>query len=463
MPRLILQILLLLVLAFTLTLGCKDTSPSAKSELAQSKTIQAPGTSRQAAPQLTILIVDDRPLTAGLKLLRGEWAERTGGQLVLKQISVQELSNWPLADSKLKSDLIIYPSRFVGSLVSKDWLRPVLKSVLQSEEVGIGDFYPLIRNVVLPYGEQIYALTLGEPPLMLVRNTESRSSVALPTWRDVGHRLNTELSPLRYPLAIELLVRGTAFAQYRGQSPGWFDSGTMQAKIATPPYARALEQMLASKQAASQQAVSQETAQTTDLTALSWPSASRENSLEPLSFSPLPRAAEVYNPLLKTWEANESEATLVFLGYAGRSVSVTRSTRNSSSAFKLLRWIASDSVALQLSPRSQATAWFRRSQATKAKKWLPKRGSSAETAHAVTELLSARRAHLLPRIPGIDTYLQSLDATIGHALGQGLPAESVLARAAEQWDALTGKLGRDRQLKAYRKHLGLSALTKYPG
>lgn len=447
-----------LCFACMLALGCKDPKPTAATGT-QDSTAKGHVAPRLAASRLTVLIVDDAPIAAGLKILRGEWSERSGGQLIIKQITGPELQS----ATELQADLIIYPSRYIGSLVAKNRLRPVRKSVLQSEEVAISDIFPLIRDTVLPYGGEIYALTLGESPLMLAGPTQATAdnnvdaetppSEAISTWRDLDLRLNTENSPLQYPLAVEMLVRGTTFAHRRGQSPGWFDSSTMQAKIASPAFVRALEQMQAEKSAdVAEQAPMQES--------IVWPSAMRTEAAESLVFRPLPVAAEVYNPLLKKWESNESQASLVFLGFAGRSASVTRSTRNSSSAFKLLQWIASDRIVLQLSPRSEATAWFRQSQVAKASKWLPPGGRSGETSYAVTKLLSAPRAELLPRIPGIDDYLKSLAESLRPAFDEELSAEEVLAHAAQQWDALTEKLGRDRQRTAYRKHLGLVDLDE---
>jgi len=136
-------------------------------------------------------------------------------------------------------------------------------------------------------------------------------------------------------------------------------------------------------------------------------------------------------------------------------VSVSRSTRNSASAFKLLKWLVSESVATQLSPRSNSTLWFRKSQAANANKWFANDGASEESASTVSKLLSSNNYYLLPRIPGIDEYLQAMEDAILRAGSSGLPAEKALAEIEEQWNAITDRYDRDRQRVAYRKHLGL--------
>lgn len=421
-----------LIGVFTLAIGCQKPPPQ-----------PPPKAPRQAASKLSILVVNDPPLAAGIKLLRGEWAERSGGQLEIEEGTVQQL----LVASELTADLIIYPSRYVGTLVDHEWLRPVRKSVLESDEVALGDLFPLIRNVTLPYGDQVYALTLGEPPLMLAGNVlqEAASQENGSSWESVKFRLTEKYSTLKYPRAVELLVRGTVYAQHRSRVAGWFDVETMQPTIASPPFVRALEQMIQNEKVTAESQAS-----------ISWPTAWREHSSElsasePTTFAPLPRAEQVYNPLRNIWDKNEEGKPLAMLGFAGRSVSVAKSTRNSASAFKLLRWLVSEKIATQLSPRSKATVWFRKSQAVKAKRWLAKSGADDATAAAITKLLSSSNYFLLPRIPGIDEYLKVLEEAISH----GLPAEEALAQAVQEWNKLTDRYGRDRQQVAYRKHLGL--------
>ncbi len=409
---------------FLLVMGCQQESPQL-----------APAASRLAASKLSILVVDDSPLAAGIKLLRGEWSERSGGELEIQEGTIDQL----LAATELSADLVIFPSRHLGTLVDRDWLRTVRKSVLQSADVAIDDMFPLIRNVTLPYGSQVYALTLGEPPLMLV----DRDFVGPKKWDDIDNPSTLGSSQLRYPYAVALIARGVSYAQNRGDSSGWFDSETMQPRIAEPPYVKALSEMLGNEMASTNEKAD---------VAIGWPAAGAANSPR---YSSLPLADEVYNPLRDIWEKGEEGKPITFLGFAGRSVSVTKATRNSASAFKLMRWLVSEKIATQLSPRSEATVWFRKSQMANSKRWLPKNVASDESAANVSKLLSSSNFYLLPRIPGVDDYLEVLEKAITWAISANLTAEEALAEVVVEWNSLTNRYDRDWQRAAYRRHLGL--------
>ena len=426
--------LLLLTSLFVLTGGCQEAPPK--------RPAVAP---RQAASKLSILVVDDSPLAAGIKLLRGEWTERSGGQLEIEEGTIQQL----LDAKELSADLIIYPSRFVGTLVDRNWLRPVRKSVLQSEDVAIDDMFSLIRNATLPYGEQVYGLTLGEPPLMLALEGNHTHGEKF-AWDLISNPEKSGNTQLEFPYAVALLARGVAYAQQHSGESAWFDPATMQPRIAQPPYVKALQEMIGSEGPSTWAQVGG---------VFGWPqSQSQPQSQELLTWVSLSAAGEVYSPTLGKWKENESADPITFLGFAGRSVSVARSTRNSASAFKLLKWFVSEKIATQLSPRSESTVWFRKSQATKAKRWLPKGGADDATAAAITKLLSSNHYYLLPRIPGIDEYLEVLDKSVRRAISEVRSTEDVLAEVVENWDKLTDRYGRERQRVAYRRHLGLDIL-----
>ena len=361
---------------YLLVVGCQEEQANPDQESA------APP---RAVVKLTVQVVDDSNLATGLNLLRGEWAERTGGQLVVEEATIGEL----LAAEKRSADLVVYPSRYVGTLAARDDLRPVRTSVLQSKAFAQSDLLPLIRNRVMPYGGKVVALSLGEPPLF-------------------------SLQQLEHPAAGELLTRTIGYVNLTSRRAILFDPETMQPRISSPPFVRALEQMIKGQAS-------------TD---------------------------EVYNDSLGIWEPKEVPTTPVMLGFSGRVMSVTRATRNAASAFNLLEWLASGQVATQLSQRSKATVWFRASQISEATEWTAGQGISHGAAQAITRQLSAENCFLLPRVPGIDNYLQALSAEVERALGGELTAEEALESAAQQWETITTQQNRDHQAAAYRKHLG---------
>jgi len=423
--------------------------------------------------KLTVLVVDAPNMAAGIQLLRGEWAERSGGQLVVEQRPAGEV----LAAAAVSADVVVFPSRYLGTFVARNALRPVRSSILQSEVFRQNDLLPLVRNRVLPYGGKVYALSLGESPLMLAWQTveasdgetafaagataQSRAAGFPATGHpDAGPPLNWQQFDLLQPkvsvsdriqhgAAVEFLVRALGYASQRNRSSILFDPDTMQPRITSPPFLRALQEIVAVSQrpASGKRGVA---------VTIGWPQALplAAASAQRVELTPVPAATAVYNHSLEIWEEPDPPAPVVILGFAGRLVSVTRSSRNAASAFELLQWLASGEIASNLSQRSESTAWWRASQVSQASLWL--RGSELGewAARAITRQLSGEHCFLLPRIPAIDDYLAHLSKAVANAKLGNLSADAALQLAADAWEATTTEQGRDSQRAAYRKHLG---------
>ena len=170
--------LLFLVLICVISCGCRDT---AKSEVDESHVV-----SQRAAVKITVLVVDDGELAQAIKLLAGEWSERSGGELTVEEISLDGL----LAAEKPAADVVIYPSRMLGEFVMRGWLRPVRQSVLADPALAWGDFLTAVRDQVVRYGGEVYALPLGEMPLVMAWGGELPEKLPT-TWEqfsDIGPR-----------------------------------------------------------------------------------------------------------------------------------------------------------------------------------------------------------------------------------------------------------------------------------
>ncbi|MCH8840839.1 MAG: hypothetical protein IH831_09240, partial [Planctomycetes bacterium] len=353
----------------------------------------------RAAVQLTLLVVDDPELAAAARMLRGEWAERSGGELVVQEMTLDEM----LAVRQFSADAIVYPSRHVGTLVARDWLRPVRDSVLKSDDFALGDLLPLVRNESMRYAGRIFGVSLGEPPLVMAWQTPPTSdAVALlpDTWEKLDRLLPLETS--EDDLAAELIVRAASYVDRQHRAELLFDPQSMAPRLTSPPVVRALERMVAR---------SNRTDRTAARARFTWPTAGELEGESPWQFAALPRAASVFDSIRDRWEPQPGGRPLAVLGFGGRLVSVTRASRNATSAFKLLAWLTTGNTATQLSSRSQATVWFRNSQKVQAHRWLADRGGE-QVARLVTRQLSSDSFYLLPRIPGIDRYLKSLNGAV---------------------------------------------------
>ena len=155
------------------------------------------------------------------------------------------------------------------------------------------------------------------------------------------------------------------------------------------------------------------------------PTATKDSSAT--QWSTIPSTGQVYNYAREIWEPNEAIVSPTMLGYAGRTISVTRCSRNAASAFKLLEWLACGEITNGLSQRS------------------------VPAADLITRQLSQENCFMLPRIPAIDDYLEALAEAV---TDEKAAPKQALQSASEQWEKITTEQGRDRQRAAYRKHLG---------
>src|SRR5262245_9802656 len=103
------------LLVFSLLFACGCPKPQSSSS--------GPATSKPAEPRasvaLRVLVVNEPELVEALNRLRGEWAERSGGELAATGTIWKDLSTAKTLDA----DVIIFPSRYLGELCTRNWLR----------------------------------------------------------------------------------------------------------------------------------------------------------------------------------------------------------------------------------------------------------------------------------------------------------------------------------------------------
>jgi hypothetical protein len=419
---------LFLVLICVISCGCRDGKDPGVAE--------PRNVTPKAAVKLTVLVVDDAELAQGIKLLAGEWSERSGGGLTVTESTLEEL----LIAEQPAADVVVYSSLQLGEFVTRGWLRPVRPSVLADPELAWGDFFTVIRDQVVRYGGEVYALPLGDSPLALAWSGSLPEKMPT-TWEQFSESAvgvkRSHLPP--FPLSREFIARALAVTSPPDRATLFFDPQTMDARLTTPQLVRALEWLIASSKHTDDPAAN-----------VTLPRDAVASTLSPLLI-----ARENYTASLDRWDQVDRENPPVVLGFAGRLVSVTSSSRNAASAFKLIPWLTSGSAGTDLSQRSQSTLWCRASQVSKAAGWFKEKPSDDRT-RWLSQQLSRGDVYLLPRVPGIGRYLAELEATLRNALTNQEPAGRALAATESKWDALTDSLGRERQRTAFNRHLGLA-------
>jgi multiple sugar transport system substrate-binding protein len=204
--------------------------------------------------------------------------------------------------------------------------------------------------------------------------------------------------------------------------------------------------------------------------ALAWPpthtyeaktqeTADAANDSSVIRWAELPGSSAVYHASSGNWEqrAADEPQRIPLLAAAGRLGSVTRESSRSKAALHVLAILSAEESRNVAAASPAATLYRRRHLATPAD-WYPATGNEEETksyAEAAEQSLSRGVWMFSPRIPGRERYLAALDDAVRKALAKELSARNALTQAAEKWDAITEDLGREKQLAAYRRSLGL--------
>jgi hypothetical protein len=168
-----------------------------------------------------VAVVNEPALAEAISRLRGEWAERSGGQLSVAATTWKELS----AAKVPEADVIVFPSRYLGELCIRGWLRPVRSSVLEREEFNAADVFPLVRERLMTFDSQVMVLPLGIDPAAI------RPDLA------------------RYP-ALAMLAEAAPRAMSDNREGVLFDIPTMKPRIVEPAYVEALRQLASRDQEA---------------------------------------------------------------------------------------------------------------------------------------------------------------------------------------------------------------------
>src|SRR4051812_28378419 len=95
-----------LICATMVTIGCHRQGPS------------TPAPAPRASVALRVLVVNEPAVAESINRLRAEWAERSGGALNASSTTWAEVAR----AKSLDTDVVIFPSRYLGELCTRGWL-----------------------------------------------------------------------------------------------------------------------------------------------------------------------------------------------------------------------------------------------------------------------------------------------------------------------------------------------------
>jgi ABC-type glycerol-3-phosphate transport system substrate-binding protein len=438
---------------------------------------------------LRVAIVEDPDLAV---VIQRQWKARTEGEIELVDLAAQELNE---AD-QLSADVVIYPSAWLGTLAERKLIEPLSNDTLNNAQLDQRGTFDLQRINEVTWGEQTYAVTFGSPQLVLMYRADLFEQLRLvppATWQDYGElltRLGRESlgeaappddqpwSAVAEPWAPlwasrVLLARAAAYARHPSQYSTLFELRTGKPLIAGAPFQRALQELAdtAKFNVKSPFELTPQDAKAALLaghTAMAWCWASSADSQEPVEslpegtefgFAELPGSDRVYNYAEKIWNArSHSDSQRVpSLACAGRLGSITREARYPRDAANMLCWLSGKQWGVQIAAASPATTLYRQVHVNQAARWvdkfLPEDGAIAY-ANLVATAQSRGVCLVMPRVPGWMDYMTALDAAVEGAVN-GQSVQSVLDKTAEQWHAITERIGIENQQAAFYRDLGL--------
>jgi len=458
--------------------GCQKTKDSDKSADDEA--------SRESA-EIHFVVIDDQPLA---KAIERQVPARIGTKVVMQQMSADEFNR--LDFDQLKTDVIVYPSWMLGSMVERQLLMTIPKYVLELEQTAHGDVLPIERRIVSRFGDRELGFSLGSPSLVLHYREDLFRKLALAppkTWAEyqtavdklqawhASQNLNQPLiwsatcEPLQSEWAAQiLLARSAAYIRKYGTYSTLFDIDSMEPLINQEPYAKALTELAAAVKNSPHDLRSMQPAdvkrailQSECAMAITWPAKGDTNANvsddQQVSIAELPGSATVYDFSSQSWKSRDDKLprSVPLIGVSGRLASVARSSQQSSSAFKLLALICGKEMIAKVSPSSENTSISRTSQLGNASAWIGPQyspGADQDYAQAIERWNDDQLYLMSLRIPGREEYLQSLSEAVGKTLDGGDP-QTALDETAARWREITNAHGLEKQKTAYLRSLGI--------
>ena len=388
---------------------------------------------------LQVLVVDEPQIAKAIERLRGDWAELSGGSLTVTGIGLDDFS----ADNPQAADVVIYPARYLGALIEQERIRPLRESIREAEALAFNEILPAIREGELAYGGAYYAVPFGSRVLIRVARPDESAPAAVAEAETsspdqtsaAGETSSAEIPELpadQFAAALTLLAQAAPKTSHPSQVAVLFDLESMTPKIDGPVFVRALQELVAATER-------EREASTQSPQWQWWPPQRSEapaNVMRGDASEVLPVSEYIYDANAGAWVKAATPSVVPLVGGKSWIGSVTAASRNAPAAFRLLAWLSGGSGQ---GAGGVSVAPVRRG-----------------TADRLVEAALSRSTYLqVPRILEVDSYLSTLDEYVRRALQGEVAPDEALKEAARSWDEITGRVGRERQRSAYRKHLNL--------
>ena len=450
-----------------------------KSDNGQSS--KKPTTMTVAPPDaLKLLVIGDTEI--GPKLAR-QWKAHQDGELTIENQTQTEWikASFPISEG---TDLVIYPTLMLGELAEAKKISKLEYAVWNSDEVDKDSWLNHYRRTLTRYGNEPYAVPLGNPHFAMMytrakfssqQRGEGESEAAqlkLPeTWEQLEEALNVHGEKLDLPLAPgwaghSFISRVATNVRARGNFSFLFDRSTMEPLIEQKPFLEALEYLkrTATKRSLelSPQGVFELAANGEAVVAMCWPTKEAEFKMaqrDALAVGKVPGSKSIYDFRRGTSKARltDEEICVDCLGFGGLVASRIAGTRHEDTATNFIKWVSDKRIILKTAGQSNLTGPVRASHLGDLSGWT---GETVplevldEYAEIIRDLHNRKLVVVFPRIPGSDRYYAAFDKGVRAALTEEKTPETAMSEVAQEWNRITESVGRQQQIIAMQRESG---------
>lgn len=409
-------------------------------------------------------------------------------------------------DQSLKSpdtnfDIYVAISMWSGTLLGGDHIEPVPESIKQKVEWD--DVLPIYRNTVLSWNNVAYGLPydgdcinlyyrkdiFANPEYQARFKKKYHYDLTPPaTWkayRDVaefftgwdwngdgkpdfgiaGNRVKGDISMLQF------FAQAAAFAKSPDDLAYYFDPETLKPRINNPGFVRALAFWIDTIKFGPpgmvnfaghdvrNSFVSGQTVMAIDWADMGVHAVNAPASVvkDKIGYAQLPGSSEVFNSLSGQWEKRQNQVSSISGNW---TFFISKNSRNKPLAFEFAAHMTSRELTKKMTAMSgTAVNPSRRSHFENPEAW-NQSGFSTESATAylseITKSLSNTNVVYDITIPGAGEYYKVIDEYAYKAVGGELTSKQALDQAAAEWEKITDRLGRERQIAFYKASLNAS-------
>ncbi len=423
-----------------------------------------------------VVVLDDPERAKSIEQLEGQWSAETGAGLRVEGTS----SKGFLRSGEPAADVVVFPSHLLGELAESGQAAPVPRRLLARYDREWSAMPRLARLHEAAWGRDIRAVPLDSPLLVCYYRADLFKQLKLEppeTWEQyqraaahladraalgdrapaAGQPWSGTAEPLGHGWASQvLLARAASAAKHPDRYSTLFDIETMEPLVAGPPFVRALEELVAAAKLGPANAMQRDPDAVRTAfwrgecgMALTWPSAAGPKQAPAgveCGIVPLPGSTVVFDPREKRLAPlpQGQIAHVPLLGMAGRMAAVTSGSQQPEAALRLVFWLA-----------AQESGGTARSGGGLAVEPCMKADAAAQYGHALARTSAASQWLISVRIPGREEYLAALDSAVQAAVEGTKTPQKALEDAVSQWRAITDRLGKAPQRKAYRRSLEL--------